>query len=131
MFQENNLFYKFDAPTKGFSEMSTLYYGYAGFTFQNTLYLIFSDFVVYVLTHYFSPLFAFISMYILLKKTFGFSSILSVFIAICFAILPVNPGLSIAIGTLPFIMTIFCYFIIENTLYFMENIITPIFSFFL
>jgi len=115
MFHDNNLFFKFDAPTTGFSGISTLYYFAVASNFQNILYWLFSDFTAYALSYYFSICFSCISMYILLKKIVGLSSILSVFMAICYAILPIVPGWNIAVSTLPLIIAIFHYFAFKNS----------------
>ena len=134
MFHDNGLFFKFDALTKGYDEMSTLFITMIGFYFQNILYWLFSDFTAYALSYGFSVCFGFISMYILLKKAFGFSSTLSIFIAICYALLPVIPAWNIAIGTLPLIMAIFHYFAFKksNTLSWkiLFLLFFPFFSFF-
>jgi len=134
MFHDNGLFFKFDVPTNGFSGMSTLYFSLIGYTFQSTLYWIFNDFTAYVLSYYFSIFFGFISMYILLKKTLGISSILSVFMAICYAILPVQPNWNIAVSTLPIIIAIFYYFAFNNSNVFSWKVLFliffPFFSFF-
>jgi hypothetical protein len=113
MFHDNGLFLKFDAPTKGFCEMSTLNYT-VGFSFQSILYLIFSDFIAYTLNYYFSACFGFISMYILLKKILNLSSILNIMIAVCFAFLSVFPGLGVPVGTFPFLIVVFCHFVFRD-----------------
>ncbi|GBU22066.1 hypothetical protein R80B4_01969 [Fibrobacteres bacterium R8-0-B4] len=110
MYHDNGLFFLFDAPTKGHDGMSTLYYSQMGFYFQSFLFLIFSDFTAYVISYYFAVFIGFISMYILLKKMLGFSSTLSVLMAVCYAFLPVILIWNIAIATLPLIIAIFIHF---------------------
>jgi hypothetical protein len=127
MYKDNGLFLKLDAPTKGLSEMSTLYYGHVRFDFQSMLYFLFNDFTAYTLFYYFSVLLGFTSMYILSKKIFCFSSILSVFMAICFAFLPVVPNLNIAISTLPLIIVIFHYLAFKSNNIFSWKIIFILF----
>jgi len=114
MHHDNGLFFRFDVPSKGFSEMSIVYYPLVGFHFQSILYLLFSDFVAFTLSYYFSFLFSSISMYILLKKVLRFSSTLSIFTAICYAILPVVPVWNISVSTLPLIIAIFIHFASRN-----------------
>ncbi len=109
MYRDNGLFFKFDAPTNGQDGMSTLYYSQMGFYFQSLLFLIFSDFTAYALSYYFAVLIGFISMYILLRKIFGFSSTLSVLTAVCYAFLPVLPFWNIAAATLPLIIAVFIH----------------------
>jgi hypothetical protein len=113
MYHDNSFFLRFNVPTKGFSEMSTLYYS-VGFNFQNILHMFFSDFTAYVLSYCFSLCFGCISMYILLKKTLGFSSTISILTAFCYAVLPVAPLMNIAVCTLPLIITVFYYFAFRN-----------------
>jgi hypothetical protein len=110
MSHDDGLFFKFDAPTRGFSGMSTLYYAQINYSFQSLMYSIFDDFIAYTLSYYCSVVFGFIFMYILLKKTLGFSPVISIFMAICYALLPVVPIWNIAAGTLPFIIVVFFYF---------------------
>jgi hypothetical protein len=89
MYHDNGLFFTFDTPTKGFGEMSTLYYSQIGYYFQGVWYMLFDDFTAYTLSYYCSAILGFFSMYILLKKTIGFSTVISVFMSICYAILPI------------------------------------------
>ena len=134
MYRDNGLFFKFNAPTTGFSGIPTLYYSQIAFNFQSILYQLFSDFSAYVLSCYFSICFSCISMYILLKKIFSFSFNLSVLIAICYAILPVISVWNIAVSTLPLIIAIFHYFAFKNSNAFSWKVLLllffPFFSFF-
>jgi len=132
MFKENDLFLKFNTPTKGFSEMSSIYYSQIGFYFQNFFYMIFSDFTAYSFLYIISFCFSFISMYIMLKKTFGFSINISILSAICYAVLPVIPVWNIAISTLPLIISLFKYFVYNNSFSWKTIFLLffPFFSFF-
>jgi hypothetical protein len=112
MFRDNGLFFKFDAPTKGYGEMSTLYYMYVGFNFHSLLYYIFDDFIAYALNYYFSILLGWFSMYLLLKKYVRLPHSLMLLVSLCYAILPVIPIWNIATASLPLI--IFIFFALEE-----------------
>jgi len=111
MFSDNGLFFKFDAPTKGFSEMSTLYYGHVNFTITPLLFDFFNDFVAFSINYCLSVLLGFFSMYLLLKKI-GFitNPAISILVSACYAILPAGPNLSFAVNTLPLIIVVFIHF---------------------
>ena len=113
MYHDNGLFLKFDAPTMGFCEMSTLYYPQVRFDFQSMLYMLFDDFTAYILFYYSYICLGYASMYILLKKL-GFSLILNIFMSICYAMLHVIPLWGMAAGTLPFIIAVFIHFAFSN-----------------
>jgi hypothetical protein len=134
MFHDNGLFFKFDVPTKGFSEMSTLYYGQLGFTFQCLLYRVFDTFVAYALNHIFSVLFGILSMYLLLKRMLKIDQLVSLSVAVCYAILPVYPAWNTAVGTLPLIIFIFFYLAAKSERRLSWKIVLllfyPVFSFF-
>jgi hypothetical protein len=51
MFKDNGLFFKFDAPTSGLSEMSTLYYSFVSFSFSSLLYYFFDIFPAYTINY--------------------------------------------------------------------------------
>jgi hypothetical protein len=110
MYHDNGLFFKFDAPTKGFSEMSTLYYGFVDFSLTPLLYSLFNDFTAYTINTYFYILLGFFSMYLLLKKIGSIDTILIILLSLCYAILPVVPTWYIALSTLPLIITVFYHF---------------------
>jgi hypothetical protein len=116
MFHDNDLFFKFDVPTKGFGEISTLYYGHINFSFQNLLFYFFADFVAYVISYYCSIIFGLFSMYFFLKKFLRFSSPLFFLISICYAVLPICPVINIGINTTPFIIYVFISFLANNKL---------------
>jgi hypothetical protein len=107
MFRDNGLFFKFDVPTKGYSEMSTLYYMYVGFNFHSLLYGVFDDFTAYILNYYFSILIGWSSMYLLLKTICKLPRSLMLLVSLCYAILPVVPIWNIAAASLPLIIFIF------------------------
>jgi len=111
MYSENGLFLKFDAPTKGFSEMSTLYYGHVNFTITPLLFNFFNTFVAYSINYCLSILLGFFSMYILLRKIgFIINPTISILVSACYAILPVDPNLSFAVNSLPLIIVVFFHF---------------------
>jgi hypothetical protein len=114
MFHDNDLFFRFDVPTKGFSGMSTLYYGQLGFTLQVLLYSVFDTFLAYVLNYTLAVLFGILSMYVLLHKLLKIDPIVSLAVSVCYAILPVYQGWNIAVGTLPFIIFVFFYFAVTS-----------------
>ena len=114
MYKDNGLFFKFDAPTKGFSEMSTLYYGHVNFSLTPMLYCFFDNFFAYTLNIYLCIILGFLSMYLLLKKMKFINPFLIISISVCYAILPVGPNLGIAVSTLPLIIVIFIHFMSEN-----------------
>jgi len=114
MFHDNTLFFKFDAMTKGFSEMSTLYYGYSNFSLTPMLYFLYNDFIAYVINMYICYILGFFSMYLLLKKTGNIDEILIILVSMCFAILPVGPNLGICVSTLPLIIVVFYHFYLQN-----------------
>jgi len=114
MYKDNGLFFYFDAPTKGFSEMPTLYYGHVNFSLTPMLYCLFDDFAAYTLNIYLCLIFSFFSMSLLLKRMKVFDPVLIISISACYAILPVGPNLGIAVSTLPLIIIIFIHFISEN-----------------
>jgi hypothetical protein len=134
MFHDNGLFFKFDAPTKGFSEMSTLYYGQLGFTFQALLYSVFDTFLAYALNYTFAVLFGILSMRLLLHKLFKIDPLISLAVSACYAILPVYQGWNIAVGTLPFIIFVFFHFALKPKGVFSRKtlllVFYPAFSFF-
>jgi len=116
MYHDNALFFKFDALTKGFSEMSTLYYGYSNFSFTPLLYFLFNDFIAYIINIYIYILFGFFSMYFLLKKIGSIDKVLVILTSICFAIIPVYPTFGICVSTLPLIILVFIHFRSQNEL---------------
>ncbi|GHV88445.1 membrane protein [Spirochaetia bacterium] len=134
MFHDNHLFFRFDAPTKSFEGLSTLYYSQLGYSFTSLLYSTLNDFVAYSLNYFFGVLFGFLSMYILLKKVLKLPQLLSLCVSVCYAILPVIPVWNIAVGTLPLIIVVFYYFASSNNIKFSWKIlfvlIYPFFSFF-
>jgi len=134
MYKDNGLFFKFDAPTKGFSEMSTLYYGYNNFSITPLLYNFFDDFIAYTINTYVCILLGFFSMYLLLKKIGHIDTVLIVLISVCYAILPVIPACNIAISTLPIIIIVFYYFAFKNNNAFSWKVLFllfyPFFSYF-
>lgn len=107
MFHDNNLFWKFDAQTKGFDGMSSLYYGHIAFSFQSLLFWVLPTFPAYTLCIVLSSIIAFFSMNLLLRKILGKDEPLSPAVAICFAFLPVIPIWSIGVSTLPLIILLF------------------------
>jgi hypothetical protein len=134
MYRDNGLFFKFNVPSKGFSEMSTLYYFQVGYTFQSLLYMLFDDFTAYTLSFYCSAAFGFFSMYILLKKALGFPRVIGVFMSVCYAFLPVYPNYNIAAASLPLLIAVFFYFASQrNTAFLWKSLLLlfyPFFSFF-
>jgi len=114
MYHNNGLIFKFDAPAKGLSEMSTLYYG--NYSFMSLLYCLFSDFTAYTINIYIYILLGFFSMYLLLKKIGNIDTIVINLISICYAVLPVVPNCGICVSTLPLIIVIFIYFMSQNKL---------------
>jgi hypothetical protein len=114
MYHDNTLFFKFDAPTKGFSEMSTLYYAFNNFSLTPLLYYLFDDFIAYTINTYIYIFLGFFSMYLLLKKTGKIDTILTIFISLCYAVLPVGPSLGVCVSTLPLIIAVFIHFIPQN-----------------
>jgi hypothetical protein len=115
MFHDNDLLFKFDAPTKGFSEMSTLYYGHINFSFQSLLFYFFDDFIAYIICYYCSVIFGFFSMFFFLRRCYSIPSPLIFLVPVCYAVLPVVPVISIGVSTLPFIVFIFFVFLKRNT----------------
>jgi hypothetical protein len=134
MFHDNNLFFKFNVLTKGFSEMSTLYYSQIGFTFQCLLYSIFDTFAAYTSNCIFSVLFGILSMYLLVHKMLKIEWLVSIAVSVCYALLPVYHGWNIAVGTLPLIIYIFFHFTLKSNYRFSGKvallIVYPFFSFF-
>jgi hypothetical protein len=134
MFHDNGLFFKFDVPTKGYSELSTLYYGQLGFTFQALLYSVFDTFPAYALNYAFAVLFGILSMHLLLHKLFKIDPAISLAVSACYAILPVYQGWNIAAGTLPFIIFVFFHFALKPKGVFSRKtlllVLYPAFSFF-
>jgi hypothetical protein len=114
MYKENGLFFKFDTPTKGFSEMSTLYYARINFSLTPLLYYFFNDFVASIINNYFYIFFGFFSMYLFLKKIGEIDTIIIYLLSLCYAILPVCFDLGICVSTLPLIIVAFPYFISQN-----------------
>jgi hypothetical protein len=114
MYHDNGLFFKFDSPTKGFSEMSTLFYGHSNFSLTPLLYSLFYDFTAYTINTYICIFLGFFSMYLLLKKIGNIDSVLIFLLSLCYAILPVGPNLGICVSTLPLIIVIFIHFISQN-----------------
>jgi hypothetical protein len=115
MFHDNDLFFKLNVPTKGFDEMSTLYYGHVNFSFQCLLYYIFDDFIAYVISYSCLIIFGFFSMFFLLKICFNALSPLIFLISACYAVLPTVPYPGIGIATSPLIIFIFLAFLNRNT----------------
>jgi hypothetical protein len=115
MFSNNNLFFKFNAPTKGFDGMSTLYYNFVNFSFQSLIFYIFNDFSSYIINYLISLVIGFGSMYLLLRKLGIISKFLIAIIAILFCILPVSPTYSIGINSIPFLIYCFISFYDKKT----------------
>jgi len=109
MYHDNGLFLKFDTPTKGLSEMSTLYYG--NYSFLALLYCIFGDFAAYTINTYIYIFLGFFSMYLLLKKIGKIDAVITILVSLCYAILPVAPNLGICVSALPLIIVVFFHFI--------------------
>jgi len=114
MYKDNDLFFRFDVPTKGFSEMSTLYYGHVNFSLTPLLYFLFDDFIAYTINIYICIFLSFFSMYFLLKKIVNINTITIIFVSLCYSILPVGPNLGICVSTLPLIIVIFIYFMSQS-----------------
>ena len=112
MYHDNGLFLKFDVPTKGLSEMSTLYYG--NYSFFALLYCIFGDFAAYTINTYIYIFLGFFSMYLLLKKIGKIDALITILVSLCYAILPVAPNLGICVSALPLIIVVFFHFIKNN-----------------
>jgi hypothetical protein len=110
MYHDNGLYFKFDVPTKGFSEMSTLYYNYTSFSITPLLFYLLDDFIALTINIYIGIYIGFFSMYLLLKKIRNMDATLIILISICFAILPVIPTCNFTINTLPLIITVFIHF---------------------
>jgi hypothetical protein len=104
MFRDNNLFFKFNVPTKQFDGLSTLYYGHVNYSVSVLLYAAFNIFTAYVINYSLGLVFGFVSMFVLLRW-FGVSANTSMLIALCYAVAPTS--LMIPTGTLPFIVFIF------------------------
>jgi len=114
MYRDNALFFKFDVPTKGFSEMSTLYYGHSNFSLTPLLYCLFDDFIAYTINNYIYIFLGFFSMYLLMRKIGKIDAGLTILLSLCYAILPVGPNLGICVSTLPLIIVIFLHFLSKN-----------------
>jgi len=127
MYKDNGLFFKFDVPTKGFNEMSTLYYGHCNFSLTPLLYSLFDDFIAYTINIYFYLFLGFFSMYLLLKKILNIDTILSVLVSLCFSVLPVGPNLGICVSTLPLIIIVFYYFAFKNKIGFSWKVLFLLF----
>ena len=111
MYHDKGLFFKFDAPTFGFSEMSTLHFGFVNFSITSLLYSFLDDFVAYTAIYYLSVLLGFFAMYFLIKKlTPNLNQSVSILVATCYAILPVCSHWSIAVNSIPLIVYVFIYF---------------------
>jgi len=111
MYHDNGLFFTFDAPTTGFSEMSTLYYGSVNFSLISFIFYFFNDFFAYSLVSFLTFLLGFFSMYVLLKKTgFSIHPFISILVSVCFALLPTAPVLGMASNTWPLIIAVFLHF---------------------
>lgn len=134
MFHDNDLFFKFDAPTKGFSGMSTLYYSQLGFTFQALVYRVFDTFLAYTLNYSVAVLLGILSMYGLLHKSFKIDPVIALPVSTCYALLPVYQGWNIAVGALPFILVVFLHFALKSKDTFSWKtlllVFYPVFSFF-
>jgi hypothetical protein len=134
MYKDNALFFKFDSPTKGFSELSTLYYALCNFSLLPMLYYLFDDFIAYTISIYISIFLGFFSMYLLLKKIGSMETILIVLVSVCYAILPVSYGCNIGVSTMPLIITVFIHFSFRNKCAFSWKVLFllffPFFSYF-
>jgi hypothetical protein len=108
MFHDGDFFFKFDVPTNAFDGRSTLYYSYIQYDFFSILFYLFNTFTAYVLNYYFAIIFGFISMFILLKYI-KCSTTVSIFVAICYAILPTIPYWHIAMNTIPLAIVSFLF----------------------
>jgi hypothetical protein len=107
MFHDNALFFQFNVPTKGFNEISTLHYSLINFNLSTLLYAFLDDFTALITNHFLTILIGSFSMFLLLHRYFKFSFYLSMFVSVCYAILPVVPNFGIPIATIPFIIYIF------------------------
>jgi hypothetical protein len=116
MYKTNELFFKFDAPTSGFSKMSTLYYSFVNFSLTPLLYQFFNDFFAYTINYYLSILIGFFSMYLLLKKIKSVPCPLAILVSVCYSLLPVVSTHGIAVSTLPLIINVFFYFMLNKSI---------------
>jgi len=114
MYHDNGLFFKFDAPTKGFSEMSTMYYSYADFSLTPLLYYLFDDFIAYTINFYIYIFLGFFSMYLLLRKIGKIDAVLIYLLSFCYTVLPLGLNFGICVNTLPLIIIAFSYFMSHN-----------------
>lgn len=133
MFRDDNLFFKFNVATNGFSNMSSIYYGVFGYTFQSLIFYFLPTFIAYAVNHFISVILGFGCMFLFLKKI-RIKNYINFFIALIFSILPVVTSWSIAVSTIPLIILIFIYYF-ENVSQRVDPIIAlmlfyPFFSYF-
>jgi len=110
MFRDNDLFFRFDALTKGFDGMSTLYYFFVNFSSQSLVFNFFDDFIAYIINYLFSLVVGFSSMYLLLRKLGITNKYLAIMTAVLYSVLPVAPTYSIGVNSIPFLIYCFIYF---------------------
>ena len=107
MYYDNNLFFKFDASTKAFEDMSTLNFSHINFSLTSLLNSYFSQFVAFTITNCLSILVGFLSMSLLLKKLGIKNDSVLWFVSLMYACLPTVPYWSIGLSSLPLIIIVF------------------------
>lgn len=107
MYKHNDLFFQFNAPTKGFDEISTIFYGGVNFSFPVILNQYCNVFAAYVVNYFLSTICGALFMYILLVKILKTHKLLLFMVSIIFAFLPVVKGWDWGIATLPLIILVF------------------------
>jgi hypothetical protein len=105
MFHDDNLFFKFNVPTRQFDGLSTLYYGHVNYSVEVLLYAVFDAFTAYIINHSLAFVLGFVSMFLLLSRRFGISVNISLLTAVCYA--AASTTYEIAVESLPLIIFIF------------------------
>jgi hypothetical protein len=129
MFRDNDLFFRFNALTKGFNGMSTLYYFFVNFSFQSLVFNFFDDFTAYIINYLFSIVVGFSSMYLLLRKSGIKNKYLVVVTSALYCVLPVAPTYSIGVNSIPFLIYCFIYFY-EKKIFSLKSLLLFFYPFF-
>lgn len=111
MFKQLGILFAFDESTRGFDSMSSLFYGHMQYNFLTLSYYLFDDFVAYSVIYFSASIFAFIGMFVLLKRLAQdkFKDYLPIILvlSVFFAVLPVIPIWIFGVASLPWLLWAF------------------------
>ncbi|MCL2185857.1 MAG: DUF6044 family protein [Treponema sp.] len=128
MLKDNSLFFAFDKPATMLDGMSSLFY--SNYSFYSLVFNIMNDYAAFFITYFLSVIISFISLYIILKYILVIPFNISILVSLCFSLLPVVPGCSVAVSTVPLIFLLFYYFSFINYKFSYKIFLILLFPFF-